>query len=218
MSYAPFPRWSTGAFRWALATAVPLTLATPCVLMAWVRTDYVTGSGELAVQPVMFDHRHHVVDDGIDCRYCHWGAERSAYAGIPAASVCMNCHAQVWKDSPALAIVRASAASGEPIRWTRVHSLPDFVFFNHAAHVRRGVGCVSCHGRVDEMARITQARPMTMSWCLDCHRHPQRELRPLDHVTDMAWKPMGETQEQLGTRLVVEQRIDPPTACSGCHR
>jgi hypothetical protein len=213
-----FPRWSTGAFRWALALSAILIVGTPCMLMAWVRTDYVTGAGELATQPVMFDHRHHVVDDGIDCRYCHWAAERSAYAGVPAASVCMNCHAQVWKDSPALALVRASAASGTPIRWTRVHQLPDFVFFNHAAHVERGVGCESCHGRVDRMARIAQQKPLTMGWCLDCHRHPEREARPQERITAMGWQPEGETREQVGARIVGERHLAPPTACSGCHR
>jgi hypothetical protein len=162
----------------------------PVVLMGAVRTDWMTGRGRAVEQPVAFDHRHHVRDDGIPCLYCHSGAERSAWAGIPPTDLCLGCHAQIWSSSPELAPVFASASKDEPIAWQRVHRLPDFVYFNHAAHVDRGVGCASCHGAVDQMARVYQVAPLTMGWCLDCHRDPGPDL----------------------------QGTAPPTDCSGCHR
>jgi hypothetical protein len=169
-------------------------------------------------QPVEFDHRHHVRDDGIDCRYCHENAERSNYAGVPPTSRCMDCHAQVWTRAALLEPVRRSAAQALPIRWRRVHRLPDFVYFDHAAHTARGVGCASCHGRVDQMAKVVQQAPLTMAWCLDCHRHPEAALRPRERITDMEWAPDAEAQRRIGTALVRQLGIAPPTDCSGCHR
>jgi len=184
-------------------------------LLGWARSPYATGEGEPVEQPIPFDHRHHVRDDGIDCFYCHGAARSSAYAGIPAASVCMSCHNQVWNGSAILEPVRASAFSGTPIQWERVNRLPGFVYFDHRAHVSRGVGCVSCHGRVDQMAEVYAASPLTMQFCLDCHRDPAKSLRPQDRITDMDWHPADEDD---GQRLEQARAIHPPTDCSGCHR
>ena len=184
-------------------------------LLGWARSPYSTGQLEPIEQPVLFDHRHHVRDDGIDCFYCHDAARTSAYAGVPAASLCMSCHNQVWNGSALLEPVRQSFFSNTPIRWERVNRLPDFVYFNHSAHVTRGVGCATCHGPVDEMARVYAAMPLTMEWCLYCHRDPSPYLRPEDRITDMKW---SQTGVAAGERLRQDNHVSPPTECSGCHR
>ena len=189
----------------------------PLLLMAWSRTSTSTGQGEPIPQPIKFDHRHHVRDDGIDCLYCHSDARKSAYAGIPATSVCMGCHAQIWSASPELAAVRQSALDNTPIVWARVNNLPDHVFFNHSIHLAKGVGCVTCHGRVDQMANVVQSKTLLMSFCIDCHRNPEKQLRPRDQVTNMDWTP-SIPQEQLGRELVAKYDVHPKTDCSGCHR
>jgi hypothetical protein len=214
---ATFPPWSTAALRWALGLVVALVLSIPVGLMVWVRTPYVTSQLVPIEQPVPFDHRHHVLDDGIDCRYCHDTVDRSATAGLPATEVCMGCHSQIWNESPLLEPVRRSFFEGRPIAWQRVHRLPDFVFFNHAVHVANGIGCESCHGRVDRMPRILQVAPLTMSWCLDCHREPTAHLRPPDAITAMGWSP-GADEEELRTVLAGIYRAAPGTDCSSCHR
>ena len=135
--------------------------------------------GYTPVQPVAFSHAIHADQLGLDCRYCHNGVEKSWYSNVPAASTCMNCHNQVLKDDPKLALVRESAATGKPVPWVQIHKTPDFVFFNHAVHVNRGVSCVSCHGRVDKMDVVYHAEPHSMAWCLDCHRAPETQVRPL---------------------------------------
>jgi hypothetical protein len=212
---ALFSPASNSLVRLALALAVLAGGGGLLFLLGWARSPYASGQDELIEQPILFDHRHHVRDDGIDCLYCHDGARTSAYAGVPAASLCMSCHNQVWNGSALLEPVRRSAFSNEPIRWERVNRLPDFVYFNHSAHVTRGVGCVTCHGRVDEMAKVFAAAPLTMQWCLDCHRNPSPSLRPQDRITDMEWTSTGTA---LGNALREERRINPPTECSGCHR
>jgi hypothetical protein len=167
-----YPRWANTAYGLCLAAiggCLVLALAAP---MLYVRSSYANHVGDPIAQPVEFDHRHHVRDDGIECRYCHPGAERSAQAGVPATEVCMGCHGQVWPDSPLLAPVRASYFSGVPIAWKRVHALPDFVYFHHGVHTQAGIACVRCHGRVEDMARVARVAPLTMDWCLDCHRDP----------------------------------------------
>src|SRR5262249_10487896 len=148
--------------------------------------------------PIPFDHRHHVRDDGIDCLFCHDGADRSAYAGIPGADRCMGCHAQIWNDSSLIAPIRDSAATGRAIRWRRVHSLPDFVYFDHSIHVTRGIGCVECHGDVDNMAAVFQVHRLNMSWCLDCHRDPMPHLRPRDQITSTTWVPKDQEALEHG--------------------
>ena len=212
-----FTKWANTITRLVLLTFAASIVAVPAFCIAWARTPYSTGAFDPIEQPVMFDHRHHVRDDGIDCKYCHVAVETSPYAGVPATEVCMNCHGQIWSDAPLLSAVRKSYFTGEPIRWWRVNALPDHVFFNHAVHVNRGIGCVSCHGRVDLMSAVYQAQPLTMRWCLDCHRHPEAHLRPQSEITNLEWVP-DEPQEVLGARIKEERHVDPPTYCSGCHR
>jgi hypothetical protein len=183
------------------------------------RSDYITEVDVVRSQPVPFSHKHHVSGIGIDCRYCHVGVEENAFAGIPATAVCMNCHTQIWADSPMLEPVRRSFRTGQPLHWTRVHDLPDFVYFNHSIHVRKGVGCVTCHGRVDLMPLMRQAESLQMEWCVNCHRHPQRFIRPVENVFQMDWVP-AVSQEQLGAELVrrYDIRVGQLTDCSICHR
>jgi hypothetical protein len=187
------------------------------LLMAINRSPYVTGAGIAREQPVPFSHAHHVGGIGIDCRYCHTGVETSPFAGIPPTATCMNCHSQLWADSPTLEPVRASFRDDSPIPWVRVHDLPDFAYFDHSAHVNQGVGCSSCHGRVDQMPLMWQESTLQMEWCLGCHREPERHLRPREAVFDAAYEP-PEDQLELGLRLVAEYGVKPRLSCSTCHR
>jgi hypothetical protein len=156
---------------------------------------------------------------GMDCRYCHVNVERSTVASVPPTQVCMNCHSAVKKDSPLLKPVRDSWESGNPVPWIRIHKTPDFAYFPHNRHVTRGVGCVECHGRIDQMIRVQQSQPLSMGWCLDCHRDPASHIRPVEMITKMDWEPpAGETRESFGQKLVAENKINPPTDCSRCHR
>jgi Cytochrome c7 and related cytochrome c len=204
------------------------------------RSSYNTGQYVDIQQPVQFSHKHHVGDDGIDCRYCHTSVETSNTAGMPPTKTCMNCHSQIWAESPYLEIVRASYRDNKPIEWQRVHDLPDFVYFNHGIHVNKGVGCVSCHGRVDQMPAVFQAASLQMEWCLSCHRAPERYLRPKDKITDMTYNVEADPEEgvaadpfnQLGenkARSRVERGLELKrtyriraaaqiTSCSTCHR
>jgi hypothetical protein len=168
-------------------------------------------------QPVPYSHALHVGELGIDCRYCHNTVEESAFASVPPTQTCLNCHSQIHPESEKLLPVRESHATGFPVAWTRVPDLPDFVYFNHSAHVRRGVGCVECHGRVDKMEEVYQAEALSMAWCLGCHRAPDERLRPLDQVTNMGWEP-SEDRKELGRRLRAAYDINPSTDCSTCHR
>src|SRR5579872_694428 len=158
------------------------------------RSPYTTYAGVVRPQPVPFSHQHHVAGIGIDCRYCHTSVEVSSFAGIPPTKTCMNCHSQIWSTSPTLAPVRESFRTGESIRWTRVNDLPDYVYFNHSIHVNKGIGCESCHGRVDRMALTWQENSLLMDWCLDCHRDPAKHIRPRDFITTMGYQP-SEPQE-----------------------
>jgi hypothetical protein len=181
------------------------------------RSPYMTGVHVVREQPIPFSHKHHVSGIGIDCRYCHIFVEESSVAGLPPTQTCMNCHARIWADSSMLEPVRQSFRTDQSIAWVRVHDLPDFVYFDHSIHIHKGIGCVSCHGRVDEMPLMWREKPMLMEWCLACHREPERFVRPREHVFDMAWKP-SEDQLTLGRRLVKEYRIAKLTSCSVCHR
>ncbi len=212
-----FPTWSDALARilWTLLAIV--VIGVPVLLMAWVRTPYVTGQFAQLPQPVPFDHRHHVVDDEIGCLYCHQDAERGPHAGVPATDLCLNCHSQIWTDSPVLKIVWQSDRERRPIAWQRVTFLPDFVYFNHAIHIDKGVGCETCHGRVDEMPRVYQVAPLTMSWCLDCHRDPARYLRPRSAVTVMGYRP-DRPQRELGLALMTAYDVHVLTTCTTCHR
>jgi len=173
--------------------------------------------GYRPVQPVPYSHALHVGQLGMDCRYCHVSVEVSAKANIPPTQTCMNCHKLVKRDSPLLAPIRDSFATGRPMRWVRVHNLPDYAYFNHAAHVRAGVGCVSCHGKIQEMEVVMQVQPLSMSWCLDCHRNPAPNLRPTEEVTNMEWFPSKDHAE-FARRTIEEKHLKPPVDCSGCHR
>jgi hypothetical protein len=181
------------------------------------RSPYVTRVEVVQDQPVAFSHRHHVGGMGIDCRYCHTSVEQSAFAGMPSTKVCMTCHSQVWADSPALEPVRESYRTNRSIEWTRVHDLPDFAYFDHSIHVAKGVGCATCHGDVGDMPLMWRQNSLNMEWCLQCHREPEDYVRPRERVFDMGWKP-DEPQRQLGERLVAENRVQPGTNCSVCHR
>jgi len=182
-----------------------------------VRSPYETRQSEPREQPVPFSHEHHAGGLGIDCRYCHTTVETSSFANIPATKICMNCHSQMWAASPTLDPVRQSYLTGRSIAWTRVHDLPGFVYFNHSIHVHKGIGCSTCHGRVDRMPLTWQAESLRMQWCLDCHRNPERYVRPVDKIFDMDYQPPPD-QLALGKRLVLEYDIHNLTSCSTCHR
>ncbi|HEX5385683.1 MAG TPA: cytochrome c3 family protein [Gemmatimonadales bacterium] len=226
---ALFRPGSNGVMRRTLLAIAVVIVAVPLLLMAWVRTPLVTREGDSPAQPVPFDHRIHAHALRIDCRYCHSDVERSAVAGMPSTQTCVPCHNQTWFNGPQFAPVRQSLASGRPIPWRRVNGLPDFVFFNHAVHVNGGVGCETCHGQVDRMARVKQAAPLTMAWCIDCHRNPNPRLRPVAEMTAMGWDPhagggRGDRAAGAGgqlaarTPVVSDERIREITNCSACHR
>jgi hypothetical protein len=179
--------------------------------------SFITMVGVPREQPVPFSHKHHVTDDGIDCRYCHTSVEVSAVAGVPPTETCMSCHSQIWANAEMLEPVRASFRTGQSLEWTRVHDLPDFVFFNHSIHVNKGIGCATCHGRVDQMPLMYKENTLYMQWCVECHRAPERYVRPRDQVFNMAYRP-PEDQMELGRRLVAEYKIQKLTDCYTCHR
>ncbi len=190
------------------------------LLFALDRSPYHTKQGEFIEQDVPFSHDHHIEALGLDCRYCHTTVEESRFAGIPPTATCMNCHKQIWADTDMLKPVRDSWQSGEPLAWKRVYDLPDFVYFNHSVHIAKGVGCQSCHGKVNEMPLVVQEHSLQMRWCLDCHRHPEDHVRPADEVFNMDWTPADEgmTQRDLGTQLVAENGIQSLEHCYTCHR
>ncbi len=183
----------------------------------YVRSPLARGMQDPIEQPIQFDHRHHTRDEGIDCRFCHNTVEKSPHAGIPETQLCLNCHSQIWNQSPLLEPVRKSFFEGRPINWKKVNDVPDFVYFNHSIHVAKGVGCVTCHGRVDLMPAVEKANPLTMSWCLDCHRNPEKNLRPVSEVTNMEWKPEGDPVE-VGHALKEQNQVLTRTSCTTCHR
>jgi Cytochrome c7 and related cytochrome c/Class III cytochrome C family len=184
------------------------------------RSPYMTRQNITREQPVQFSHKHHVGDDGIDCRYCHTSVEISAVAGIPPTKTCMNCHSVLFSNAGYLDPVRESYRTDTSIEWVKVHRLADFVYFNHSIHVNKGVGCTTCHGPIDQMPLVFQASTLLMQWCVDCHRNPAPNLRPMDKVFAMDWKP-GADQEELGEKFIKERKIRTAaelTSCSTCHR
>lgn len=182
-----FDRSSNALARAALVLTGLIVVALGVALNQLQRSPWVTRQGQRADQPVPFSHRHHVEGLGIQCQYCHVTVEKSAYAGIPPTKTCMNCHAQIWTNAAMLEPVRHSWASGESIPWIRIHDLPDYVYFNHEIHVNKGIGCASCHGRVDEMPIMYAENSLQMEWCLNCHRNPSKNLRPTSEIYNMAW-------------------------------
>lgn len=212
-----FPRTANSIARLSLLGFV-LLVALTCWLGALiVRSPYETVQNVPRQQPVPFSHKHHVGGLGIDCRYCHTTVEKSSFANIPPTKTCMNCHSQMWAVAPILEPVRESYRTGKSIEWTRVYDLPQFVYFNHAIHVNKGIGCSTCHGRVDEMPLMWQVPNLQMDWCLNCHRNPEKYVRPKDRVFDMQYTPPP-NQADLGARLVKEYHIQNLTSCSTCHR
>jgi hypothetical protein len=200
--------------------AIFIILGALWVVAAINRSSWNTGAYVEREQPVQFSHKHHVGDDGIDCRYCHTSVETSASAGMPATQTCMNCHSQIWADSPYLEPVRESARTGKPIQWTRVNDLPDYVYFNHSIHINKGVGCSTCHGNVAQMPLMYQAASLQMEWCLECHRNPEKLVRDKKDIFKMDWQPPA-NQAQAGAELVKRNKIQDSfalTSCSTCHR
>jgi hypothetical protein len=183
----------------------------------YVRSPHATGAGVILEQPIPFSHQHHVRDCGIDCRYCHTSVETSPFAGIPPTETCMNCHSELWRDSPMLAPVRASFRTGTPLVWRRVHDVPDYAFFDHSIHIHKGVACVACHGRVDEMPLMWREATLHMEWCLDCHRDPARNIVPREDVFSMT-APVGAVSAERVRQLSEEYHVTSKTDCSVCHR
>jgi hypothetical protein len=212
---ALFSPQSNRRVRTLLVAAVAVLCGVPAALMVWVRSAPVTGQGQAPVQPMPFDHRIHVTGLRIDCRYCHSAVERSATAGLPPSESCLPCHSRLWREGSIFEPVRRSLARNRPIPWVRVNRLPDFVYFNHAIHVTGGIACEACHGPVEEMAPVRQSAPLTMSWCLDCHRDPEPFRRPADAVTAMSWQP---SPVEPKPAPLPGERIRAITTCSACHR
>jgi len=213
-----FPKWTNSLPRNIIIGALLVGTAVTAGVTYYFTPKYYR-VGYQPIQPVAFPHSVHVTQLGLDCRYCHNGVEKSWYSNIPATSVCMNCHSQVLKDDDRLAVVRESAATGKPIPWVQIHKMPDYVYFNHSVHVNRGVSCVECHGRIDQMDEVYHAKPLSMSFCLDCHRDPAKHLRPLNKITDLAWTaPTPDAQQQQGTKFVHDWKVQSLQNCSTCHR
>ena len=207
------------------ANRVPLLVAlgllaaavtAPLAVGYWFSPEF-TDVGYRPEQPVAFSHALHAGELGMDCRYCHVQVERAAVASVPPTQVCMNCHQLVKRDSPLLVPILDSLSSGEPMRWVRVHKVPEYAYFDHSMHLRAGVGCSSCHGDVRSMEVVTQAEPLSMGWCLDCHRDPAPHIRTRDELTDTTWRPAPD-QPEFALARIEELEIAPPVDCSGCHR
>lgn len=216
MSAYHFPRW-TDSLRPVLGFAAILVPTYAVVLMAYAFSAENLNVGYAPVQPIPFSHALHAGELEVDCRYCHNTVESGAMAAIPSTSTCMNCHASIRTDSKILEPLFESAKTGEPVEWVRVHDLPEYVYFNHSAHLSAGVSCVECHGRVDKMETVRQEEPLSMGWCLECHRDPAPHLRPRELVTDLAWT-TDEDRTRLGNRLMAENHIQPREDCTTCHR
>lgn len=185
--------------------------------VAFFSHPQVIDVGYQPLQPVPYSHKLHAGNLGMDCYYCHSTVERAAHAAVPATETCMNCHVRVKPESPLLKPVRDSYASGNPVPWIKIHRLADYVYFNHSSHVTAGVSCVSCHGRIDQMIEVKQVQPLSMSWCLECHRNPAPNLRPVEFVTKLDWRPDRDPAE-IGREIIAAKKIAPPVNCSGCHR
>ncbi|MFH5831545.1 cytochrome c3 family protein [Halalkalibaculum sp. DA3122] len=210
-----FPKWANEIPRRLLIGAVVFLTAIVAGVWYFFSPEY-TDVGYAPTQPIDYSHQVHAGQLGLDCQYCHSEVFNSKQANVPPTETCMNCHNQIDSQRPEeIQKIRDSWNSGEPIEWVRVHNLPDYAYFSHEAHVNVGVGCESCHGRVDKMAVVSQEEPLSMSWCLDCHRAPEQHLRPVEEVTTMGYE--VENQAELGKKLIAKHNIHAPTNCQGCH-
>ena len=212
-----FPKSANAWSKASIFAVLGLVVTLGAAVGVLQRSDFVTAAHVSREQPVQFSHQHHVGGIGIDCRYCHTSVEVSYSAGIPPTKTCINCHSQIWSTSPYLEPVRSSFRDDKPLQWLRVHDLPDFVYFNHSIHIKKGMGCETCHGRVDKMPLMWQASPLTMEWCLSCHRDPVKNLRPREAMTAMGWvapENLPELQRELATKYNVKSKM----SCSTCHR
>ena len=204
----------------SIVVAIVLAGVAGFVYTQIARSSYLTGRYMEKQQPVQFSHKHHVGDDGIDCRYCHTAVETSSSAGIPPTQTCMNCHTQIWSDSPYLEPVRASYRDNKPIEWARVHDLPEYAYFNHSIHIAKGVGCSTCHGQIDNMPAVYQENTLQMEWCLACHREPEKFIRPKSEIYNMNWRD-GDITTAERLKLKEDYKIrsrEMMTSCSTCHR
>jgi hypothetical protein len=217
-----FPRSANALVRSTLFGVLFLVVVGGWLVFTLMRSSWATKQNEFVEQPIQFSHAHHVGGEGIDCRYCHTSVEKSSFAGIPPTKTCMNCHSQIWTNAPILEPVRASFRTDTPLSWIRVNDLPDFVYFNHQIHIKQGVGCNVCHGPVDKMPLMYQAQSLLMEFCLDCHRAPEKYLRPRAEVFNMNYKvPADTTQLALGEKLKKDYgvaSVQHMTSCSICHR
>lgn len=210
-----FPKWANEVPKQLMLGVIIFATVSVAGVWYYFSPEY-TDVGYAPEQPVAYSHQLHAGDLDIDCQYCHTGVENSKTAKVPSTQTCMNCHSQIKTDSPKLEKVRQSWKTGKPVEWVRVHNLPDYAYFNHAAHVNVGVGCETCHGRIDRMKVVHQKEPLSMSWCMDCHRNPEKYVRPKSEVTTMGYQP-DEDQIKLGKELVSKNNINPPTNCQTCH-
>ncbi|HEX5482193.1 MAG TPA: cytochrome c3 family protein [Terriglobia bacterium] len=204
----------------AILYGIVLLIAAICIIAWQVNNSYNVYRHEPLTQPIPFSHKHHVTDDGIDCRYCHTSVETSSFAGIPPTHTCMSCHSKIWVNSPMLEPVRESYITDTSISWVRLNALPDFVYFNHSIHVAKGIGCTTCHGPIGDMPITFRENTLYMRWCINCHKHPWKYVRPKQYVFSVTYKPPKD-QDAMGRRLVKEYNIKPPlviTSCYTCHR
>lgn len=223
-----FPPYANTLFRVAILGVVLGLPSLGVAGLVFVRSPYMTGAQDAKTQPIQFSHAHHVNGLGIDCRYCHTSAEEVAHSNVPPTKTCMNCHSQIWVGSTMLEPVRESFNTNKSIEWKRLHRLADFAYFNHSIHITKGIGCASCHGRIDQMQAVYQKGTLLMEWCLDCHRNPENHLRPRDQITNFAWtadqfKDPNQpdkvwTQHELGKKLKDELNVRSLIECSTCHR
>lgn len=230
-----FPKWHNKVPLVILGIVGPIFTLLAIGGVWYYFSPRFTDVGYRPEQPVPYSHKLHVGELGLDCRYCHTGVETSSHAQVPPTQTCMNCHSRIKTDSPKLSPVRESWLTDKPIEWVRIHKTPDYAYFEHSAHIQAGVGCESCHGRIDQMVEVTQAEPLNMGWCLDCHRSPENHLRPSSDVTQMGYvdqqiqalqaKDSNLSVDDAHARLVEQgkqikedKNINPPEHCSGCHR
>jgi hypothetical protein len=218
-----FPRWANYLLPLLLLAAAGGATYVPLVVFLG-GSPQTLAVGYKPTQPVPFSHALHAGQLGMDCRYCHRTVEKAAFAAVPPSQTCMNCHTNIKSDSPRLTPIRESYSSGNPVQWKKIHDLPDYAYFNHSAHINKGVGCVTCHGRIDKMEVVEQVKPLSMAWCIECHRNPENNLRPREEVTNMTWDALidtGKTQSELGSELKKQYNVHDMaymTSCYTCHR